>query len=100
MLRAIGIKPEDVKGKTLYRNVGCDECKGVGYKGRLGIFELMEMDHALRELAFQKAAYPKLRKQAISSGMTTLQEDGVRKVLRGTTTVDEILKLTHETKED
>lgn len=100
MLLAIGIKPEDVKDKTLYQNVGCDECKGVGYKGRLGIFELMEMDHTLREMTFQKVSYAILRKQAISSGMTTLQEDGVRKVLRGITTVEEILKLTHEAERD
>ena len=98
MLQAIGMKPEVVKGVTLYHDVGCEECKGVGFKGRLGIFELMEMDHALREMAFTKTPYNILRRQAINSGMTTLQEDGARKVLKGITTVEEIIKLTHEAK--
>lgn len=100
MLQAVGINPERVKGTTLYHEVGCDECRGVGFKGRLGIFEMMEMDHALRELAFKKAPYNEVRRQAVNSGMTTLQQDGVRKILKGTTTVEEVLKLTHETEEE
>lgn len=94
-LQAIGIDPAQVKKVTLYHEVGCDQCKGIGFKGRLGIYELMEMDHALRELAFKQEPYTVVRKQAINSGMTTLQEDGVRKVMKGVTTVGEILKLTH-----
>lgn len=100
MLQAIGIKPRAVKGVTMYHDVGCEECKGVGFKGRLGIFELMEMDHTLREMAFTKTPYNILRRQAINSGMTTLQEDGVRKVLKGITTIEEIIKLTHEAEEE
>jgi len=95
-LRTIGLDREDIQGRTLYTAVGCQECSGKGYKGRLGVYELMEMTPELRELAFNSESTLKLRAEArLSGGMLTLQEDGVRKFLDGITTIDEILRVTH-----
>ncbi len=91
LLRAVGWKPEDVQGVTLYRSKGCPDCGGTGYRGRTGIFELMYMSHELRELAFQKAPAGEIRAKARALGMTTLMEDGLRKVLRGITDLEEVL---------
>ncbi|MCG3182303.1 MAG: Type II secretion system protein E [Planctomycetes bacterium] len=94
-LKTVGLRPEQVAGKTLYQAVGCKECKGAGYRGRMGVYELLEMNSVIRELAFQQASSLKIRNEARQNGMTTLQEDGVRKVLLGTTTIDEVLTITH-----
>jgi type IV pilus assembly protein PilB len=72
---------------------GCNHCGHSGYRGRLGIFELMMMSGKLRELAFQGANTQDLRKEAIKGGMTTLYDDGIRKVLEGTTTIDEVFRV-------
>ncbi|MCA8910635.1 MAG: Flp pilus assembly complex ATPase component TadA [Planctomycetes bacterium] len=94
-LKTVGLKPEAVGGKTLYAAVGCKECKNQGYRGRMGVYELLEMNSVIRELTFQQASSIKIRNEARQNGMTTLQEDGVRKVLLGTTTIDEVLTITH-----
>ncbi len=96
MLAKVGLTPEETKGITLYRGAGCDECEGTGYRGRLGIFELMEMNTELRELAFHQAPTHEMREAAINSGMTGLRGDGIRKILRGTTSVEEVLRITAE----
>ena len=94
-LRAIGQDPARLGAQTLYRGGGCPACEQSGYRGRLGIFELMEMDTALREMTFRQEPTLKLRSYARSSGgMTTLVEDGVRKVLEGRTSVEELLRVT------
>ena len=93
-LRAVGLTEEDVANVTLYQPRGCPECKNTGYKGRLGIFEMMEMDTELRDMAFHKVATNRLRDQAIASGMRTLMQDGLRKILRGITSIDEVLRIT------
>ena len=93
-LRWVSLTEEDVSHLTLYHGVGCPECSGTGFKGRVGIFEMMEMDPQLREMAFQKAPTNRIRDQAVSSGMRTLTQDGVRKVLQGYTTIEEVLSNT------
>jgi len=93
-LRAVGLSQEDVAHVTLYRGAGCAECNGTGYRGRVGAFELMEMDTQLREMAFHKAPTNRIRDQAVASGMRTLTNDGVRKVLQGVTTIEEVLRVT------
>jgi type IV pilus assembly protein PilB len=93
-LMSIGLKPETVRGVTLYKGAGCQYCKGTGYRGRSGIFEVMEMNRTLQEMAFHRSPSRALRRQARLSGMTTLQEDGARKVLAGMTTVEEVLTTT------
>ncbi len=92
-LTAIGLKEKDIAEHTIYKAVGCPECKE-GYKSRQGIYELMEMDPKLRELTFNRASTAELQTQAKKSGMVSLLEDGIRKVLAGVTTIEEILLLT------
>lgn len=94
-LRMVGLKPEQIGGKTIYGPVGCKKCGGAGYRGRMGIYELLEMNSTLRELTFQQASSMAIRVEARQNGMTTLQEDGIRKVLEGKSTIDEVLSITH-----
>ncbi len=94
-LRIVGLKPEDCEGKNVCKPVGCDDCKGKGYRGRKGVFELMEMNNTLRDMSFKKEPSNKLREQARLNGMVTLLEDGVRKILDGFTTVEEIMNIAH-----
>lgn len=72
---------------------GCNHCGNGGYRGRLGIFELMTMTSKIRELAFQGASTQDIRKAAIKGGMTTLYDDGIRKVLEGITTIEEVFRV-------
>jgi type IV pilus assembly protein PilB len=94
-LRTVGLKPEQIAGKTLYTAVGCKDCKNSGYRGRMGVYELLEMNAVIRQLTFEQANSLKIRNEARQNGMTTLQEDGVRKVMIGTTTIEEVLTITH-----
>ena len=73
---------------------GCATCAGTGYYGRLGIFELCQVDDALRALIYAKAPAIRLRQQARRAGLRSMREDGVRKVLAGLTTIEEILAVT------
>jgi len=92
-LHLIDMKPEDREGKTIYKPVGCNKCSGTGYRGRRGIYELMVMNHEIRELAFKRATLAQLRKAAIDSGMRPLVGDGKLKVLDGLTTPDEVARI-------
>ncbi len=92
---ALGLKPQEVSGKPLYRGRGCAECNQTGYKGRKGIFELLLLTRRIRELAMSKAPTTELRAEARNSGMRPLREDGIRKVLNGMTTMDEVNRETH-----
>ncbi len=95
MLAAVGIRPEDLRGRKIFRPVGCDRCKNSGYRGRKGIFELMELNSVMREMVFRKEPVLRIKEQARLSGMVTLLEDGVRKVFDGITSIDEIVTITH-----
>jgi len=94
-LRSIGLTRDRLETATIFEATGCNVCGGAGYKGRQGVYELMEMSPDLREMAFQKKSGMELRVKAINEGMNTLQMDGVRKVLSGVTTISEILRITH-----
>ena len=94
-LRGIGMTPSDLGGRTVYRPIGCPECNGKGYYGRMGVYELLEMSTDLRDMTFNKKPQKDLRVKAISEGMSTLQQDGVRKFIAGSTTIEEILRVTH-----
>ena len=87
----IGLSSQQLEGRTLYHGRGCRACVSTGFHGRLGIFELMEMTRQIREMAFRVEPTNIIRDQARRSGMVSLQEDGVRKVLAGITTVAEVL---------
>ena len=92
-IEAAGITPEQLKGATFMKGRGCANCQKKGYKGRLGIFELMVMNSKIRELAFQGAATQEIRRAAVSTGMNVMFEDGVQKALRGITTLDEVFRV-------
>jgi type IV pilus assembly protein PilB len=93
-LRLLSIKPDDLKNNPIYKGEGCSKCQGTGYKGRLAIFEMMELNNQIRELAFARAPASELRKAARASGMKTLLDDGKRKVFRGITTPEEVARIT------
>jgi type IV pilus assembly protein PilB len=92
-LQLLNIDPEEIKKKPIYKGAGCNQCQNTGFKGRMGIFEMLEMNNELRELAFGKATTSELRKAAVASGMRTLLEDGKMKIFKGTTTPEEVAKL-------
>ncbi len=93
-LKDIGLNADEKI--DFYRGKGCDKCSNTGYKGRISLYELMVMDEKIRNLTVAKAPIDDIRRQAISSGMITLMEDGVSKVRQGLTTVEEILRVTQE----
>jgi len=94
-MRALNMTEEMLEGHTVYKAVGCKECRYEGYRGRKGIFEMFEMDARMRDLTFEGASTQELRSQARAScGMLTLREDGVRKILAGMTSPDEVLRVT------
>ena len=92
-IQEAGITPEELKTATFMKGRGCVNCQKSGYKGRLGIFELMVMNNKIRELAFQGAATTDIRRAAVSSGMKVMFEDGVLKALRGVTTLEEVFRV-------
>ncbi len=92
-LKLCGITAADMKDKTLYKPRGCDYCTGTGFRGRLGIFEMMHMNNEIRELAFNRSPTNKIRKAAIAAGMKSLLLDGKLKVVNGVTTAEEIVKV-------
>jgi type IV pilus assembly protein PilB len=99
VLKIAGITPEMAAGATFMKGKGCANCTKSGYKGRLGIFELMVMSSKIRELAFEGAATQVIRKAAVNLGMTTLYDDGIAKVLKGITTLDELLRVAKKVEE-
>ncbi len=94
-LRAAGLTPEKVSNATFMRGRGCAHCHHTGYRGRLGIFEMMRMNAAVREMTFRREPTQTIRRQARLMGMRTLLEDGVNKALRGITTLEEVLSTCH-----
>jgi type IV pilus assembly protein PilB len=98
-LDAAGITPEMAASATFMRGRGCNNCGGSGYRGRLGVFELMTMNSRVRELAFQGASTQEIGREARKLGMTTLYDDGIRKVCLGITTLDEVFRVTKRTED-
>jgi type II secretory ATPase GspE/PulE/Tfp pilus assembly ATPase PilB-like protein len=94
LLRVMGFSPEEIKSTTVYRGKGCDQCVGTGFRGRQGIFEMMEMNREIRELAFNRAPLARLRDAAKATGMRTLLLDGCLKVKNGLTTPEEVWRNT------
>ena len=92
-LQLLSITPEDIEKHRIYKGSGCSQCQDTGFKGRIAIFELVELNNELRELAFAKAPTSELRKAAEASGMRTLMEDGKIKIFRGITTPEEVTRI-------
>jgi len=95
-LRLLGFTDEELEGKTIYKGAGCPRCTNTGYRGRQGIFEMLQMNAELRELAFNRSPANQLRKAAEAAGMRNLLGDGKIKILRGVTTPEEIARITQE----
>lgn len=81
-------------GAPLYRQVGCRDCRQVGYRGRVGLFELLITTEEIRQLSHERVSSWAIQQAAVRQGMRTLREDGWRKVLAGRTTIDEVLRVT------
>lgn len=91
-LRLLDIGPDDIRKYPVYKGAGCNKCHNTGYKGRIGIFEILEMNSELRELAFARSSASELRKAAKAGGMKSLLEDGKDKIFKGITTPEEVAK--------
>ncbi|MDF1754922.1 MAG: ATPase, T2SS/T4P/T4SS family [Verrucomicrobiales bacterium] len=94
VLEQIGLNPSDIGNKEFYTGQGCDTCNDTGYKGRQGLFELLDMTDPIRELVSKRAATVVLKQKARELGMKTLREDGLRNIYDGITTIEEVLKYT------
>ena len=94
MLIELRLDPAKVKDKKVYRGAGCSTCSNTGYKGRIGLFELMIMDDELREMINEDANADELRERAQSKGMRLLRDIGIKYMFEGITTMDEIVRET------
>jgi type IV pilus assembly protein PilB len=90
----LGLTPEDLNGGSFHRGKGCDLCNNTGYKGRLGLFELMKLNDDLRDMIMANASADELREIARKDGMVTLREIGIDYMLKGITTFDEVVRET------
>jgi type IV pilus assembly protein PilB len=97
-LEDMGFSPDEIPGLKIYGPGGCSECNGAGYKGRLGLFELMEVNDKVSRIISAEVSEDQLRKTAILEGMVTLRDAGLKKIRQGVTSVEEILKRTTVTK--
>lgn len=93
-LKQLKLSPEDIGGKEFYYGSGCGDCNDTGYKGRRGIYELLEVSESIRSLINDRAPTVVVRQKAVEDGMITLREDGLRSIFTGDSSVEEILKYT------
>ena len=93
-LRTLGISDERLRNARLVKGKGCEACMGTGYKGRIGIFELLAVDDAVGRLVNRRASSAEVREEGIRGGLTLLRADGAAKALAGITTVEEIIRVT------
>ena len=92
ILKGLGVGQK----KGFFKGKGCSVCKNTGYSGRIGIFELLIVNDKIRKLIVDKASSDVIKKTAIETGMKTLRDDGLDKVLKGITTPEEVIKATQE----
>ena len=90
----VGFLPEEAKTLKTYKGKGCSACNNTGYKGRIGLYEVMEVTDEIRELILIGASALELRKKAIDDGMITLRESGLQKIRNGITTIEEVVRET------
>jgi type IV pilus assembly protein PilB len=94
ILTGLGLRPEIAKKANFMKGRGCNHCNKRGYRGRMGIFELMSMTTQVREMTFKGESHQAIRRMARKQGMRTLFEDGIIKAIKGQTTLDEVLRIT------
>lgn len=95
-LESIGVSKEDIAAKRIFRAKGCPNCFNTGYRGRMSIFEIMVLNEELKSLVLKTHDSNVIKKEAVKQNMTTLRQDGVRKILAGITTIEEVVRVTHE----
>ena len=96
LLIDLGIPPDEVKSFQVYKGKGCSLCNNTGYKGRVGLYEVMPMKEEVKELVLSRASTSEVKKEAIRLGMKTLRQSGISKIKEGMTTIEEVLRSTME----
>jgi type IV pilus assembly protein PilB len=96
LLIDLGIPPDEVRSFQVYKGKGCSICNNTGYKGRLGLYEVMPMKEEIKELVLSRASNSEIKKEAIRLGMKTLRQSGIMKIKDGVTTIEEVLRSTIE----
>ncbi|MFM7976028.1 MAG: GspE/PulE family protein, partial [Pirellula sp.] len=94
VLYELGMEKADIKDQKFYRGKGCDNCNNTGYKGRIGLFELMVMNDDLREMILRNVTTDELRNKAVEYGMITLRDYGKQFIFQGHTTAEEVVRET------
>jgi type IV pilus assembly protein PilB len=90
----VGFTAEEAKKLKTYKGKGCSTCNNTGYKGRIGLYEVLEVTDEIRELILIGASALELRKKAIDDGMISLRESGLHKIRNGVTTIEEVVRET------
>ncbi len=93
-MQILGLRAEELKNATIFKGRGCPDCSRTGYRGRMGIYEVFTLDESVRQLIYERVPSNVLRNRARELGMRTLREDGVRKILAGITTPEEVISIT------
>jgi type IV pilus assembly protein PilB len=93
-IKALAVDPKEFQGVSFYKGSGCDTCGATGYKGRAGLYEVMSLSPELRRMILRGASTADLQQQAVKEGMLTLRMDGIVKMKRGVTTLEEVVKET------
>lgn len=93
-LRSLNITPQQASNASFAKGAGCENCHGTGYRGRAGIFEIFAVNDELQRMIYENVGTSRLRDKARSLGMRTMREDGLRKVLSGMTTIEEVVSIT------
>jgi general secretion pathway protein E len=95
-LERLGLRPERLKNYTFYRAKGCDQCFETGYRGRIAIFEFLTLGYKLKTLIQRTFDSFQIKREALNLGLVTLRRDGIEKVLRGITTIEEVIRVTQK----
>ena len=95
-LKSIGVAPDHFNDTKIYKAVGCEKCISTGYKGRLGIFEIMVLNENLKGLILETFDSNRIKNEAVKQKMISLRQDGIEKVLEGITTMEEVLRVTQK----
>jgi type IV pilus assembly protein PilB len=94
LLADLELKPAEVAGRKFYRGKGCDACNRSGYRGRVGLFEMMNLNDNLRDMIMRNASTDEIRNAARGIGMVTLRDAGIQAMFEGTTTAEEVIRET------
>ena len=97
LLNSLGIRPDQISNATFMSGTGCEHCNNTGYRGRIGVFEMFNVNEEIEQMIYEEVSLVALRERSREMGMRTMREDGIRKVLAGVTTPDEVLKTTVNT---